>query len=407
MNQTAGTTLEHAARSTFVIETTTQPPQPANAAFERLFPDPKWNGFIGWNPPSRTIRGYVLPGAVLDGAFSGLWNAHGFIRGTNYLHPEAALLQVSIDQRQIVRTEDDNVLIVGCNHIYNNYFHWITQALPAIDSSFRRDGQVRRPTLGLPRLQPWHEETLALLGYHDAKRLTLEDTAKYYAFKRVEFNEFLNGGGAFCNSALAYQTYSRMRQQVPRETTEGRRIYVARTDTPRRRMRNESALLEEMRRRGFEIVVPGVLPVAQQIRIFREASLVVGPHGAGLTNIVFCEPGTIVYELLPKHYGNICFYNLGQICRLRYWMDAFESDGEGHPSARDWDADLNVIKDRLDEIDRVQAAISDEASRQPISAIDFLRGSPGYLPGQKIHEAPVPDASLSRPGLWRRLFGQR
>ena len=82
-------------------------------------------------------------------------------------------------------------------------------------------------------------------------------------------------------------------------------------------MRNEDALLDAMRHRGFEIVVPGALTLTEQIRVFREASVVVGPHGAGLTNIVFCEPGTIVYELVPDHYPNICFGNLALICGLR------------------------------------------------------------------------------------------
>jgi len=63
---------------------------------------------------------------------------------------------------------------------------------------------------------------------------------------------------------------------------------------PKRIMRNEGALIAELRRRGFDIVVPGTLPFTEQVRTFRNASLVVGPHGAGLTNIAFCEPGTIV-----------------------------------------------------------------------------------------------------------------
>lgn len=81
----------------------------------------------------------------------------------------------------------------------------------------------------------------------------------------------------------------------------------------------------------------------------------VGPHGAGLTNIVFCEPGTIVYEFVPDHYHNICFGNLAMTCGLRYWVDSFISDGEGHPSARDWDVDLLIVAERLSEIEAIQA----------------------------------------------------
>jgi capsular polysaccharide biosynthesis protein len=37
----------------------------------------------------------------------------------------------------------------------------------------------------------------------------------------------------------------------------------------------------------------------QQMRVFGEASHVVGVHGAGLTNVLFCAPGTRVLEILP------------------------------------------------------------------------------------------------------------
>jgi capsular polysaccharide biosynthesis protein len=159
-----------------------------------------------------------------------------------------------------------------------------------------------------------------------------------------------------------------------------------------------------MRDRGFEIVVPGALTLTEQIRVFREASLVVGPHGAGLTNIVFCEPGTIVYELVPDHYPNVCFTNLALICRLRYWADSFISEGDGHPSARDWDADLSVVAERIDEIETLRAVLSREAAHQTVGAMDFLRGAPGRLNDRPVEIQPV--ATPKRHGLLRRLLGR-
>ena len=186
---------------------------------------------------------------------------------------------------------------------------------------------------------------------------------------------------------------------------EGRKIYIARTDTPRRRLRNETALLDVVHDRGFEIVVPGTLTLTEQIRVFREASLVVGPHGAGLTNIVFCEPGTIVYELVPDHYPNICFGNLALICQLRYWADSFVSHGEGHPSARDWDVDVAIVNQRLSEIESIQTDLQQAAAARTISAMDFLRGSPGRLVDRP--EVAQPTAPPPRPGLLQRLLGRR
>lgn len=392
------------ATRTFVVETTCQPAEQENSAFERRFTNAKYNRFLGWNPGPQTIRGHLIADAVIDGGFSALWNQDGLIRGTGYLRPDDELMQISIDDGSVIRSNEDSTVVIGCNLLHHNYFHWITQALPAIDFSLRRDGQVRTVALGLPVLQSWQEESLRLLGYAGMKRVTLDDTTKFYGFKNVEFNGLVNGGASFCLSESAYQTYSRLRQEVPKQSPEGRKIYVARTDSLRRRMRNEDSLLDAMRDRGFDIVVPGALTLTEQIRVFREASVVVGPHGAGLTNIVFCELGTIVYELVPDHYPNICFGNLALICGLRYWADSFVSEGDGHPSARDWDADLTIVTERVDEIETIRADLQREEASRTISAMDFLRGRPGRLDNRPAVLQPV--APPKRPGLLRRLLGR-
>ena len=55
----------------------------------------------------------------------------------------------------------------------------------------------------------------------------------------------------------------------------------------------------------------------------------IGPHGAGLSNIVGCEPGTHLYELVPSHYPNFCFNRLAQGCLLHYWGDVFPRPRRG------------------------------------------------------------------------------
>src|SRR6185437_12912895 len=100
-------------------------------------------------------------------------------------------------------------------------------------------------------------------------------------------------------------------------------------------------IIGEMRRRGYEIITPGTLSFTEQARLFRSASVIVGAHGAGLTNIIFCEPGTTIYELVSTSYANACFCNLAMVCRLQYWADAFSSDGDAStpPNLRDWESD--------------------------------------------------------------------
>jgi len=394
-------TAEAAAAQIYSVERTIRPETSANITFERRFRHPERNPHLGWNPDPRTIRSFQFFDVVLDGKFRGLFNSEGFIHGTGYLVPDETMAAVGVQTSRLVTARSDATVIIGCNVAHANYFHWITQVLPAIDHAVNRIGQARNIAIALPLLNGWQEESLQLLGLANVRRVMIDDPAKQYALARAEYSELLNGGGAFSNSATTLATYRRLREAVERPWSRDRKIYVARTDATSRQMRNEAVVIEEVRKRGYEVIPPGTLGFQEQVQLFRSARIVVGPHGAGMTNIVFCEPGTIIYELAPSHYTNSCFVNLGMICDLRYWQDAFESDGEGLPSLRAWESDSRLVAERLDEIEQIDASLEEERRRQTITAMDFLRGTPGQV---YAHALPLAARTPVREGMFRRFL---
>ena len=99
-----------------------------------------------------------------------------------------------------------------------------------------------------------------------------------------------------------------------------RRLYVSRGQTKHtRRVENEAEVLAVLEPFGFEAVDPGALAPAEQVRAFAEAEYIVGPHGAGLTNLAFAAPGAAVVELFAGDYVNECFWALASTVEgLRY-----------------------------------------------------------------------------------------
>jgi capsular polysaccharide biosynthesis protein len=108
-----------------------------------------------------------------------------------------------------------------------------------------------------------------------------------------------------------------------------RRLYVTRGDLKHtRRVENESQVVAALTPFGFETIDPGTLTFAEQVQMFSEAELVVGAHGAALTNLVFCPDGAAVIELFPPDYVNVCFWALATAVgtlRYRYLV------GDGRP----------------------------------------------------------------------------
>ena len=86
-----------------------------------------------------------------------------------------------------------------------------------------------------------------------------------------------------------------------------RRIFLSRRDATRRRLLNEEAVINRLKVHGFEVIVPTTLSVAEQIEVFSQAEIVVGPHSSGFSNMVFASPKSKLIEIHNPHW-NLGFY---------------------------------------------------------------------------------------------------
>jgi hypothetical protein len=77
-----------------------------------------------------------------------------------------------------------------------------------------------------------------------------------------------------------------------------RRIYVNRGDARKRRLLNEAELWPLFAAKGFQSVSAATLTFREQVALFSEAEAIAGPHGAGLSHILFA-PGVKTLEIFP------------------------------------------------------------------------------------------------------------
>jgi hypothetical protein len=77
--------------------------------------------------------------------------------------------------------------------------------------------------------------------------------------------------------------------------SKGKKIYVSRNKATTRRLLNAEKLM--MALKGWQTVTLEDMSIKEQVKCFSEASHIVAPHGAGLTNILWCEQGTKIIEI--------------------------------------------------------------------------------------------------------------
>ena len=216
-----------------------------------------------------------------------------------------------------------------------NYFHWMCEAAPRYGLLQEAFPHASVDFYAVPKpLLKFHREVLAKLGVAEEKLLLVDDSVHIQARRLLVPS--ISGGG--CATARACRF---LRELFPRVNTRppSRRIYISRKSSIYRRVIDEDTLIAFLSSYGFEAVALEGKSVAEQAAVFAEAEVVVGPHGAGMTNLIFCTPGSAVIELFSPYYVNPCYWTIPHEVGLKHFHLA---GGENH-SERGFDPEMGEV----------------------------------------------------------------
>ncbi|MDT0202592.1 glycosyltransferase family 61 protein [Nocardioides sp. AE5] len=314
-----------------------------------------WRSVTTYDVPPRFVL--ELPGGQVIGNYSAHLTASGRLdhETSHYFdvfgpreHP--IYLRTRLPKPEYV---DGTLVSLATRATGVNYYHYLMDLLP-------RWGILRealpdlRPDAILANTEPrFGRELLELAGLTAYRTIS---PRKHSAF-RAERLLVPNLTNKAC-LAPRWTTDFLRRTLPPASASTGRpeRIYVTRGDRRNsRRVVNEAEVLAVLCPLGFTVIDPGTLPVQEQIDTFAAASVVVAPHGAGLTNLNFSPPDVRVLELFNPSYLNPGFWaitaNLGQ-ARYRYLV------GEG-PAAAPGLPGRNVYGDITVSITALRSAVEE------------------------------------------------
>lgn len=210
--------------------------------------------------------------------------------------------------------------VVGLAHVnyaVGNYYHWLIDSLPRLVLLQRHYPGCQ---LLLPAPIPGYvQQTALMFGFERLLPLEVGDIA---SVPQLVMPDYVAEPGSQ-DAALIKEV---------RETILGalnllssppgsRRIFVSRNQQPIRRLLNSEAIEPILHQYGFETVSFEGMPFADQVRTMREAAVLVGVHGANLTNMLFMAPQAIVIELMNENtlVLNDCYYCLSSALDLAYY----------------------------------------------------------------------------------------
>jgi hypothetical protein len=232
-----------------------------------------------------------------------------------------------------------------------NYYHWIIEALPRLLLIKKHYPQTR--LLLVDNNLDYIKSSVELFGFQDFKKLVEGE---------IVFAEMLvmpeRMGGYWLQDInllrevrqLVLQAY-KIENIVP-----FRKVYVSRLKAKMRRVINEYQLYELLEEKGFEIVFFETLSFEEQIRLAAETEILIGMHGANLTNILFMSPTASVIELLNEKNLNLAYFKLSAYCNINYYCLPCQNVGAIPDNNADVVVNVNCLATLLAQVnnDRLQ-----------------------------------------------------
>jgi capsular polysaccharide biosynthesis protein len=244
-----------------------------------------------------------------------------------------------------------------------NYWHWMLELLPRFHLLEKAGFSPSEVDCYLVNHtgQPFQLETLTELGIR-RDQIVRTDGRSHYEVERMVVSSLkltqLHVAPWAC-AFLRTLSASSATAQKPR-----RRLYISRAAARFRRLLNEDELFSQLQEFGFERIHCEALTAREQRELFRAAELIIGPHGAALTNLVFCEPGTRIVELFPPDYVDLSMWPHISHTRLCHYYLRGEARRESRADSPVRTQDFTVSSDVLLKFVKTECA-HDAAPRTP------------------------------------------
>lgn len=200
--------------------------------------------------------------------------------------------------------------VADLTHVFSkNYYHWMYEVIPRIHLIQQSGQPVDRFIVNMEPEQPYQLETLHRFGL-DPKKLL-----RTYSDFHVQAERLIVPVQPTFPTKWGYDFLRKIFLKES-NTPAHKRIYISRKWS--RKITNEDQLMSILSRYNFVKVELESLSVEEQVDLFSSAEAIISVHGAALTNLTFCRPGTKVLEIFSPNYVIAHFYGISAMGNLDY-----------------------------------------------------------------------------------------
>lgn len=216
------------------------------------------------------------------------------------------------------------ISIVSGRDAKDNYYHWVIDVLPRLIILKKEIKKKKLLNLLVPNYKKDYQIE-SLNCFIDNKSTNFINLSKY---KFMQFDKITlcsnNENFEYLNNNLLSNLRNKVLTEAKKKLKSSKykyeKIFISRADANlknKRNLKNNIEIENYLIKKGFSVLILSNYSFLEQALIFNNAKLVVGLHGAGLTNILFCKKRTKIIEITLDSWPKL-FKKLSKCLNLSY-----------------------------------------------------------------------------------------
>lgn len=225
-----------------------------------------------------------------------------------------------LKQRSVLKISGKNNIVLY-NYWSSNYFHWLIDDLPRLDAILNNVPNSPPVIVYIPDSAP--QFVFDSLSHFNVSIFKFK-LSNVLHFEEVMYCNTLSPSGFVHPNVKLLQNKFNL---ITEAKSDNSIVYISRKNSAVRFISNENKFIAALNNIGVHIVHTEKLSLFEQMSIFSKARIVISTHGAGLTNSIFMNGGSVIEigSTDTNDHPN-CFSNLASILNLDYYYIPIEYD---------------------------------------------------------------------------------
>ncbi len=207
----------------------------------------------------------------------------------------------------------------------NNYFHFLFDIIPRLNLCEEIYSLDKIDFFYVPGTFEWQKKILKTFGIREDKLINSKIFRHIVANKIIAVDHPWYHKGIFQDelknipSWIVFWLRDKF-LSMALKFENSKKIFIDRSDSKYKhcQLQSNNEIINFLKKKGFKSYRLSELDFFEQIYLFKNAEFIIGPHGAFVTNLIFCEPNTKVIEIIPESHQNMTTSRLSHILKLNH-----------------------------------------------------------------------------------------